>query len=277
MHAPGQPQAGTAEPPRLDPTQRPRHSSTSHRAQTAPLLQPAPRPAPPRPAHTRAGLCAIVRKRGEYRFKRVSLRMRVCGAGIVAGVGVRTILSCVRACMSARMSVCTRTCMSASVHACVCTRKRACMCGCMCACTRAVRGSLKPPLALVWLSPASFGRPAQTPRAGKPRRSRSPQTEPTLLRATTGGAGGECPTLACLARIVELARIRLLVGVEAPSSERRRMLPNWATLCCVQTPTRGHTPVATSASSAGRCWADLRDGDRSDLLLQVLDRRAWNR
>ncbi len=125
---------------------------------------------------------------------------------------------------------------------------------CVHTCTRAVRGSLKPLLALVRALPLLALRAgARIPRAGKPRRSRNPHTAPTLLCTTTAGAAGECPTLACLPRIVELARIRLRVGVEAPSFERCRLLTNQAPLCCVHTPTRGHTrPVGTSAPSAGR-------------------------
>ena len=59
-----------------------------------------------------------------------------------------------------------------------------------------------------------------------------------MLRATTaGGAGGKCPV-------------------------RSHSNP-W-------TYTRGHIRPSLR-------WADLRDGDRSGLLLQVLDRRTWDR
>jgi hypothetical protein len=122
--------------------------------------------------------------------------MRVCGADIVAGVGVHTILRArMSACMSARMSVCTRTCTSACVHACVCARTCACMCVCVCARVYA-RGARKLKTAFgpgIGLPLLALRAGAQNPRAGKAGRSHSHHTKPTLLRATTGGAGGGCP------------------------------------------------------------------------------------
>ena len=194
---------------------------------------------------------------------------------------------CVSACMCMHAYTCVpcihmRACACVRARVCECTFPNVCARGrahvCACTCVRARCAGAKSRL---WpsYSPASFGRPAQIPRAGKPRRSRNPHTEPILLRATTGGAAGESAAMACLPRIVELARVRLGVGsgVEAPSFERRRMLPNRATLCCVHTPTRAHTPAAIRPKRPSLRWADLRDGDRSDLLLQVLDRRTWDR
>ena len=155
-----------------------------------------------------------------------------------------------RAHVRAGACVCSRVCVCTFPN--VCARGRAHVCACTC-----VRARCAGAKSRLWpsYSPASFGRPAQIPRAGKPRRSRNPHTEPILLRATTGGAAGESAAMACLPRIVELARVRLGVGsgVEAPSFERRRMLPNRAPLCCVHTSTRGHTPAGTSAPSASRC------------------------
>ena len=197
--------------------------------------------------------------------------MHVCAC---AGVRAR-----VRVCVPER--VCARgrahaTCARADGHTCVRAR------------VYARSGSLKPPLALVWLSPASFGRPAQIPRAGKAGRSRNPHTEPTLLRATTGGAGGKCPKLACLARIVvaclarivELARVRLLVRQRSRGPVLRASPYATKSGAAVLHPHANpwaHTGGHICPKRRSLRWADLRDGDRSDLLLQVVDRSAWDR
>jgi hypothetical protein len=192
---------------------------------------------------------------------------------------------CVCACMRVRAHTCVH--MLVCVRACACVRSRRCVHANRHTCVRArvhARGARKLKTALgpgKALPLLALRAGARIPRAGKPRRSRNPHTAPTLLCATTAGAAGECPTLACLPRIVELARIRLRVGsgVEAPSFERCRLLTNRAPLCCVHTPTRGHTPRQAPRPVKRRSGAgpDLRDGDSNDLLLQLLDRHAWDR
>ena len=93
-----------------------------------------------------------------------------------------------------------RAYMCVHVRACVRTRARACVCICVCVCARVyARGAREfkpafgPGIALPLLVLRAG---AQIPRAGKAESSRNPHTKPTLptlLRATIGGAGGECP------------------------------------------------------------------------------------
>ena len=155
---------------------------------------------------------------GEYRFKRVCLSMRVCGAGIVALVGVRPILRAfLLTCVCVHTTACVHEGVHEGVHAhanecvCLCIRVRAhvragaCVCSRVCVCTfpnmcargrahvcacTCARALFSPGIALPLLAPRAGTR---IPRGGKAGRSRNPHTEPTLLPATTGGAGNECP------------------------------------------------------------------------------------